>query len=217
MVVAIDGPAGSGKSSLAKMVADRFGFVLLDTGAAYRVLALACLEAGVDLDDEYAVGKAASRADARVGYDGVHVSLDGKDVTARIRSADVDDASSRISRFLTVRTIVARRLRKVADAKDVVAEGRDMTTAVFPNAQVKVFLEADVFVRARRRLLQRGFKPTEDAIEEEVFKLKARDERDGGRALAPMYCPEDACKIDMGVVALEEAASAVAMMVEAAL
>ena len=198
MILAIDGPAASGKSTVARMLADRLGAWLLDSGAVYRAVALAALERGLDLDAGKQLGDLASsvRVEFRDTEDGVRVMLDGRDVSEAIRMPEVSEAASRISVHPEVRRALLDHQRRAAEGRRVVAEGRDMGTVVFPDADVKFFLTADERVRAERRwreLLARGRSVT---LEEVLAEQRERDRRDRERAVAPLRPAEDAVVVD---------------------
>lgn len=158
MIVAIDGPAGSGKSTIAKEIARQLGFNKLDTGAMYRAVTFAALDRGIDLDDEAAIDALAEQIEIRftngTGED-TRLTIDGQDASAAIRTPQVDANVSKVSAYPGVRAAMLIHQRRAAEYRDIVAEGRDIGTVVFPNAQVKVFLTADPRERARRRVLQR--------------------------------------------------------------
>lgn len=197
MVIAIDGPAGAGKSSVARAVATALGFTYLDSGAMYRCVALAGLERGVDLDDAAAIGELA--ASLRIGFDGERVALDGRDVSAAIREPRVSEASSRVSVHPPVREAMVARQRELIAAGRYVAEGRDIGTVVSPEAPLKVFLTASAEERARRRAAQIG--------EDQAAVLAAqreRDERDENREHSALRAAPDAVEIDTTGLALEE-------------
>ena len=151
MIVAIDGPAGSGKSTIAKEIARQLGFNKLDTGAMYRAVTFAALDRGIDLDDEAAIDALAEQIEIRF----TNGTIDGADASAAIRTPQVDANVSKVSAYPGVRAAMLIHQRRVAEDRDIVAEGRDIGTVVFPNAQVKIFLTADPRERARRRVLQR--------------------------------------------------------------
>lgn len=198
MIVAIDGPAGSGKSTTARAVADRLGWLYLDTGAMYRAVGLAFRAQGLPFTD------AAARTllpglDVRLHPhpDGTRVTLDGHDVTDRIRTAQAADDASQASKLGPVREAMVALQRRVADGQDVVVEGRDIGTVVFPAAQVKFFLVADLDARAARRLVQSGGSSDEVAALETVRSALAdRDQRDESRAIAPLRAAPDAVVLD---------------------
>ncbi len=216
MIVAIDGPAGSGKSTVAKLVAARKGYAFLDTGAMYRALTLACLEHGVDVLDARAV--IAEVRGHKVGFAGeddqdLHATLDGRNVAREIRTPEVDASVSAVAAVPEVREFLLGQQRAFAEGHDVVAEGRDIGTVVFPNADVKIYLDADPAVRARRRAIQAagGNAATgddagvgEEAEAEALRALKARDERDSTREVAPLTMAEDATLVDTTNLTLED-------------
>jgi len=197
MVIAIDGPAGAGKSSVARAVAAALGFTYLDSGAMYRCVALAALRLDVALDDPEATGKLARSL--RIGFDGEGVALDGGDVSAAIREPDVTEAASRASVHPAVREAMVAEQRRLIAAGRYVAEGRDIGTVVSPDAPLKVFLTASAGERARRRAAQTG--------EDEAAVLAAqleRDERDETREHSALRAAEDAIEVDTTGMALDE-------------
>jgi CMP/dCMP kinase len=197
MVIAIDGPAGAGKSTVARAVAAALGFTYLDSGAMYRCVALAGAERGADLDDAEAIG-ALARA-LRIEFDGTRVELDGRDVSVAIREPRVTAASSRVSVHPPVRVAMAAQQRQLIAAGRYVAEGRDIGTVVSPEAPLKVFLTASAEERARRRAAQTG--------EDEAVVLAAqreRDERDESREHSALLAADDAVEIDTTSLAREE-------------
>ena len=180
IVIAIDGPAGSGKSTTAQCVASRLGYLYLDTGAMYRALGWALIRRGLSPDDEAAAaGTAAALAfDFRLEDRGQRVLIDGEDVTGEIRSANVSDAASRVAVHAAVRKILVARQRELGREGGIVLEGRDTGTAVFPEAELKIFLVADVVERARRRhreLLDCGVRTDLDEL---MGQIRDRDARD---------------------------------------
>lgn len=206
MIVAIDGPAGSGKSTIAHEVAERYGFEKLDTGALYRTVALSCVRSGIDLDDEAAVVKRAREVDIRFDSHGeaTRIAADGVDVSDAIRTPEVDRIVSKAAAYAGVRSAMLPVQRRFAEGRDVVAEGRDIGTVVFPHAELKVFLTADPRERARRRVLQRhehDAAPASDAalkaeIDQTFADLERRDDLDSHRAVAPLVAAPDAVRID---------------------
>ena len=189
MVIAIDGPAGAGKSTVARGVAAALGFTYLDSGSMYRCVALAALERGVDLDDNVALGKLASGLELEL--DGGSVRLDGRDVSEGIRRPEVSAAASRVSVHPAVREAMVARQRRLIDSGRYVAEGRDIGTVVSPEAPLKVYLTASESERARRRAAETG-EPAEQVLE----ALRARDERDRGREHGALRAAEDAVTLD---------------------
>ena len=205
MVIAIDGPAGAGKSTVARAVAAALGFTYLDSGAMYRCVALAGLERDADLDDGGAMAVLARSL--RIGLDDERVELDGREVGAEIRTARVTEASSRVSVHPGVREAMVAEQRRLVGAGRYVAEGRDIGTVVSPESPLKVFLTADPQERARRRAIQTG--------DDEAAVLAAqgqRDERDATREHSALRAAEDAVEIDTtGLVAEEVVARIVAL------
>lgn len=214
MIVAIDGPSGSGKSSIAHAIADRFGLTFLDTGAMYRSVAAECLRLGVDPEDSVAVAEVARETVIEFGTSeaGQTVTANGRDVTAEIRTPEVELAVSPVSANPAVREVMVSLQRKVGETGDVVAEGRDIGTVVFPNAQVKVFLTADPRERARRRVLQRHqndaqpltSEQLEAEVDETLDALKQRDKLDSSREVAPLVPAEDAVHVDSTAHTIDE-------------
>jgi CMP/dCMP kinase len=196
MVIAIDGPAGAGKSSVARAVAAALGFTYLDSGAMYRCVALAGLERGMELDEPAAMGELATTL--RIELDGERVELDGRDVSAAIREPRVTEASSRVSVHPPVREAMVARQRELIEAGRYVAEGRDIGTVVSPEAPLKVFLTASAEERARRRAAQTG------ADKDEVLVAqRERDARDETREHSALRPADDAVEIDTSSLALD--------------
>lgn len=215
MIVAIDGPAGSGKSTVARAMAEREGLTYLDTGAMYRACAWAALERGIDVNDSEAVGELAQNISVVLANtdEGPVVSVDGKDCTKAIRTPEVDAHVSVVAAVPAVREAMVELQRKAAEAGDVVAEGRDIGTVVFPNAEVKVFLSADPAARALRRAVQReggdlakdaSATANESLAKEIEAELIERDRKDSTREVAPLKPAEDAVKIDSTSLSVDE-------------
>ena len=197
MVIALDGPAGAGKSTVARAVAAALGFTYLDSGAMYRCVALAALERGADLDDAEAMGSLARSLE--IALDGERVGLDGEDVGTAIREPAVTEASSRVSVHPGVREAMVARQQQLIAAGRYVAEGRDIGTVVSPEAPLKVFLTASAEERARRRAAQTG--------EDEATVLAAqreRDARDENREHSALRAAEDAVEVDTTGLSLDE-------------
>lgn len=221
MIVAIDGPAGSGKSTIAHEIADRLGFEKLDTGALYRTVAFSCSINGIDLDDEQAVCDEASRA--RITFDSTgattRISVDGRDVSEDIRTPAVDRIVSKVAAYSGVRRAMLPVQRLFAEGRDVVAEGRDIGTVVFPEADVKVFLTADPRERARRRVLQRhAGESVDDAqidaeVEQTLADLERRDRIDSSRETAPLRAAADAVHIDSSSFTIDEVVDQIAALI----
>ena len=197
LIIAIDGPAGSGKSTIAARVARKLGYINLESGAMYRALALKALEQHVPLDDAEALRQLAQISQMKLepSGDGNLVFLDGRDVSQRIREADVTAAASKVSIHPPVRQVMVARQRELGAAGGVVMEGRDIGTAVFPNADVKIFLDADPTVRAERRVLQNGSRSLAE-VQRVQAEIAARDERDRTRTASPLIPATDAVIVD---------------------
>lgn len=224
MIVAIDGPAGSGKSTVARMIARERGFTYLDTGAMYRAVAWRALETGVDPADETGVIAIASGEPVSFGRsrDGEQtVLIAGEDVTRAIRTPEVDAVVSLVARIPGVRSEMVALQRALAGQGDVVAEGRDIGTVVFPQAQVKVFLTASPQARAHRRALQNSALADAQApaVDEQAVlaSILRRDEVDSSRAESPLRAAEDAVMIDSSTCSVDEVAGRVAALIDAAL
>jgi CMP/dCMP kinase len=193
-VVAIDGPAGAGKSTVARAVADEVGWDYVDTGAMYRAVALAALERHIDPEDPRALAQLA----AVVGIEpvGDRIFLDGTDVSAPIRAARVTAAVSAVSAHPEVRAVMAERQQELARRGNVVMEGRDIGTTIAPKAELKVYLTASLPVRAQRRARQLGSQESPTTLAEIESSLEARDAADSGRKASPLAKAEGAVTID---------------------
>lgn len=203
--IAIDGPAGSGKSTVAKCVAEELGYTFVDTGAMYRCVALAALRAGFGLEAETAIGELAGRLAIGLGplRDGrQEVTLDGEVVTDLIRTPEVTEAASPMSAIAAVRSSLVAQQRRLAAAGPVVMEGRDIQTVVLPEAEVKVYLSATPAVRAQRRQAEPAFAGLN--LAEVEAALTARDERDSTRAEAPLKAADDAVIIETDALTIEQ-------------
>ena len=219
-IVAIDGPAGSGKSSTAKAVAERLGFTHLDSGAVYRAMTLIAIEnvggAPGDWSEDRIVAAARTRGVAVRLAGGFAVLLGGRDAEPAIRSPAVTKEVSRVSAMPAVRKFVNAILREAAQDGGIVMDGRDIGTAVFPDAEVKVFLIAEPEERARRRLAETGRHSTEDAVQREADLLQARDRRDSTRLVAPLLQAEDAVLLDTTRLTFPEQVQRVVALVQRA-
>ncbi len=189
MIIAIDGPGGSGKSTVARSVARRLGFTYIDSGAMYRAVALWALRLGMDLDDLHRLEQLAK--EARIELPGDRVLLNGEDVTAEIRAPKVSDAASLVAAQPGVRRAMREEQRRIGSAGPSVMEGRDIGTVVFPDAKVKIFLDAQPDARAQRRASELGA-----SVEDVARDLDARDQRDRSRAEAPLTQAPDAEYLD---------------------
>jgi cytidylate kinase len=213
-VIAIDGPAGAGKSTLAARLAKRLGYVNIESGAMYRALALKAIEKEVSLDDGKALAALArgSRIELEPHGDGNRVRLDGRDVSQRIRRQDVTEAASRLSVHPAVRRWMVARQRQMGASGGVVMEGRDIGTKVFPRAEVKVFLDAAPEVRGQRRFRQQpgaAAPPPETILKE----LRARDLRDRSRSHSPLVPAPDAVVLDSTALSLEQVVARVEALI----
>ena len=215
LVIAIDGPAGSGKSTIAARLAKKLGYVNLESGAMYRALALKAMERQVSLDDGEALQQLAASTviELEPRGEGNRVRLDGRDVSQRIRDADVTAAASRVSIHPPVREIMVQRQRALGLGGGVVMEGRDIGTAVFPNADVKIFLDAEESVRAERRVVQSGLRSAEDT-QRVIAELAARDRRDRTRSASPLVAAPDAVHVDTTHKSIDEVVAEVEEIVK---
>lgn len=234
-IIAIDGPAGAGKSTIARHLARHFGLLNLETGAMYRAFALKALRGGLPLDQSSALERLAAETAIRLepGNEENRVLLDGEDVTGLIRNPTVTDAASRVSVFPTIRAWMVRLQQQLGAEGGVVMEGRDIGTVVFPHAEVKIFLDAAPEVRGQRRFEQMGKSggllarqpesgPSSERLsspgrEEIIRELHARDERDRNRADSPLKPAPDAVLLDSTAMTLEEAVAAAEAIVAAKL
>lgn len=205
-VITVDGPGGAGKGTLCQVLAERLGWHLLDSGAIYRVLALAALHHQIDISSENALVPIASHLDVRfISQDGkMKVILEGEEVTDEIRQETVGNTASQIAAFPRVREALLRRQRNFREAPGLVADGRDMGTVVFPEAPVKIFLDASAEERARRRMIQLQEKGFSGKFDRLLLEIKERDDRDRNRATAPLVPANDALIIDSTAMSIEE-------------
>ena len=202
-VIAIDGPAGAGKGTLAKAIAKKFNYVNIDTGATYRCVALKVLRNGISLDDEDKIIDISSNINIDLKSDG-SVFLDGEDVTKEIRSKEVTNIVSPISSIVKVRENMVDIQRKIAMGKDVVMEGRDITTVVFPDAQYKFYLDASLEERARRRYEENKEKGIDTSYEEVLSNIKDRDYNDMHKEVGSLTRTDDQIYIDCTNMTIEE-------------
>ena len=204
--IAIDGPAGAGKSTIARLAAKKLGFIYVDTGAMYRAIALYLIWKEIDLNDEAALERALDRVKINIVYEkGVqHVFLNLQDVSAEIRSEKVSIMASKSSALLPVRNKLLDIQRDIAARNDVIMDGRDIGTNILPNAEVKIYLDASPDVRAKRRydeMKNKGEKPDLESIKANII---ARDEQDINRKLAPLKKADDAVLIDSSYMSIDE-------------
>ncbi|HEX9007055.1 MAG TPA: (d)CMP kinase [Bacteroidota bacterium] len=205
-VIAIDGPAASGKSTTARRTARELGFLHLDTGAMYRAFTLKVIRAGIDPGDPAAVGRLVglTHIELRRPDGGLQVLLDGEDVSQAIRGAEVTAAVSRVSSLRAVRDAMVREQRRAADQWDVVAEGRDIGTVVFPNADLKFFMVAGIDARARRRQAELRIAGMEMDLADVAAAIDERDRLDSTREESPLRRAPDAIEVDTSDMTIEE-------------
>lgn len=215
VVIAIDGPSGAGKSTIARAVATRLGYIYIDTGAMYRAVGLWALRANIPLDDMHKLEQlaAAARIEFRAGTS--TVLLNGEDITAAIRETAASDAASKASAIPGVRRAMVDEQRRMAEDWSVVMEGRDIGTVVFPNADVKIFLDADPAIRAQRRTTELRLRGTDVATETVAREMAERDQRDRTRAEAPLMQAPDAIYLDSSGLTIDEVQESVLKLVRA--
>jgi cytidylate kinase len=206
LVIAIDGPAGAGKSTVAQKVAARLGLTYVDSGATYRATALKVLQSAIAPDDEQAVARVIAQMNIRITMEGLQsrVLMDGEDVTEKIRSPEVTLAAAKVSRLSEVRAKLVAMQRSCATGRGVVMEGRDIGTVVFPNAALKVFLKADPVERARRRLKQERKEGRSATLEQTAEEIARRDQLDAERKISPLVAAADAYQIDSTCLAADQ-------------
>ena len=204
-VVAIDGPAGSGKGTITKLVGEKLGLVYIDTGATFRCVALNMIQEGIKIEEENKIVEMLEKIDIEMKEDG-RIFLNGEEVTKRIRENDVNEFVSPISVLKVVRDKLLEIQRKIAKGKNVIMEGRDIGTVVFPNADVKIYLDASPEERATRRMKQNQEKGIETSYEEVLRNIIDRDKRDSNREIAPLKRADDAIYIDSTNMTIEEVA-----------
>jgi len=222
LTIAIDGPAGSGKSTVARRVAAMLGYVYLDSGAMYRAVALKALERKIPLEDEaelielaratHIELKAPTAEQEAAGLKN-RVFLDGREVTTEIRTGDVAQAASRLATIAGVREVLVAEQQKAGEGGGVVMEGRDIGTVVFPQAELKIFLEASVEARAQRRWMEHQEKGETLAVEEVLEEVHERDKRDRERKVSPLVRAKDAVLVDDTAMGIEETARLIVMLV----
>jgi cytidylate kinase len=215
IIIAIDGPAGAGKSTLAKRIAEKLGFIYISSGALYRAVALWALRLGVPLDDMHRLEQLAKAAQIRLEPGKGRVMLNGEDVTDAIREPHISEATSRVSAVPGVRRALLDLQRSMADESSVVMEGRDIGSVVFPDAHVKIFLDAEPTERARRRAREFGDEGRNADVAAIAGEIQQRDERDRRRRESPLVQAPDAELVDTTGRSLDEVEHAILRIVRA--
>ena len=215
IIVAIDGPAGAGKSTLAKRIADKLGYVYINSGAMYRAVALWAIRLGVELSDMHRLEQLAKEANIRIAVGDDRIFLNEEDVSEAIRDPRVSDAASKVSAVPGVRRALLRIQRQMAQDSSVVMEGRDIGSVVFPRAHVKIFLDADPKERARRRALEMRQEGRQADVHVIAGEIQKRDERDRKRAEAPLVQAPDAELVDTTGLSLEQVEDVVLRIIRA--
>ncbi|KLV09032.1 cytidylate kinase [Photobacterium aquae] len=205
-VITVDGPSGAGKGTLCMLLAEKLGWKLLDSGAIYRVLALAAIHHGVDLESEDALVPLAAHLDVQFVAEGelVKVILEGEDVSGELRKEETGMAASKVAALPRVREALLRRQRAFSEEPGLVADGRDMGTVVFPQAEVKIFLDASAEERANRRMKQLQQKGLDVNFDHLLKEIQERDDRDRNRAVAPLRPADDAVVLDSTEMSIEQ-------------
>lgn len=214
--IAIDGPSGAGKSTISRKAAEIFGFIYVDTGAIYRTIGLASKIRGVSLDDKAAVMEMLTKLNIELKYNESgeqHMYLDGKDVSRDIRLPEVSMLASKVSAIPEVRTFLVDMQRDMAKKYDVIMDGRDIGTVILPDADLKIFLTADVNDRAQRRYEELRTKGMIKPFDEVLAEMKQRDEQDTLRAAAPLKAAEDAVMLDTSGNTLEQSVAEVCRLI----
>lgn len=217
--VAIDGPAGAGKSTVARAAAKELGYIYVDTGALYRAVGLYMLQHGISVSDEDAVVKELSTLQVSLEFRGgeQHVLLCGEDVSAQIRTPEVSMAASAVSAMQPVRSFLFDLQKNMAKTNNVIMDGRDIGTVVLPEAQVKIFLTASVEARAKRRLAEHEARGEKIDFDELVREIETRDYNDSHRAAAPLKQAEDAVLVDTTDLSFEESVEKIISLIRRAL
>lgn len=215
-IVAIDGPAGAGKGTITKLVGEKLNLLNVDTGAMYRCVALKMLRENIGLEDLVEIEKVLQIIDINLVHENgnIKVFLDGEDVTDKIRTPEISKFVSPVSAIKIVREKMVELQRKFGEQKNIIMEGRDIGTEVFPNADVKIYLDATPEERARRRVIQNQEKGIECEYEQILKDIKIRDERDSTREISPLKKAEDAILVDSTNMTIEEVVEEVVRIVE---
>ncbi len=217
MIIAIDGPAGAGKSTIARALARRLNYLYIDTGAMYRAVAWKVLQEEIDLNDVSRIGflaAAQARIELKGNGDEMRVYIDDRDITTEIRTPQISQAASIVSAIPAVRRALVAQQQEMGRVGNVVMEGRDIGTVVFPNAEVKIFLDASTEARAHRRFTEDEEKGIAASVEETRAALESRDKRDSSRANSPLVQAEDAVYIDTSDFTIEEVIEQILTLVQ---
>lgn len=212
IIVAIDGPAGSGKSTIAKIIADRYSFTYIDTGAMYRMITLYCLDNNIDFEDEMAIKNVLDNIS--LDMQGDKFFLNNKEVTKEIRETRVNENVSKIASIRIVRENLVNLQRKISQGKNVILDGRDIGTVVFPNAQIKIYLIASPEERAKRRYKELIQKGTEISYDEVLKSIRERDYIDSTRKESPLMKADDAVELDSTGLKIDEVLDFISKKIE---
>jgi cytidylate kinase len=213
IIVAIDGPAGAGKSTIARRVADRLGFVYINTGAMYRAVALWAMRNGTDLTDMHRLEILAQQARIEFGVGDGSIRLNGDDVTDQLFTPELAVAASKVSMVPGVRRALIPLQRQIADSASIVMEGRDIGTVIFPEAQIKIFLDANPEERARRRAMELANRGEQAPLDTVAADIQKRDNRDRARSEAPLVQAPDATLLDTTELSVEEVVERILQLV----
>lgn len=215
-IVGIDGPAGSGKGTVTKAISNKLGLINIDTGSTYRCVALETLNRGISIENKEAIIKVANEIDIKIEpkADGDRIYLNGKDVTKEIRSKEVTKIVSPVSSIVEVRLKMVEVQRKLAEGKDIIMEGRDICTYVFPNADVKIYLDASLEERAKRRFEENQEKGIDMNYEEVLESIKSRDDNDKNKEIGSLKLAPDSIVIDTTNLSIEEVVEKIIGIIE---
>lgn len=214
MIIAIDGPAGAGKSTVARLVAEKLGFIYMNTGSMYRAITWKALQEKINLEDEDALVSLAKRSHISFADGGSRVLLDGLDITPQTRTPEVDRNISTVVKFPHLREIMVEQQRQLGIRNSIVSEGRDLTTIVFPNAEVKIYLDASIEERARRRQAELAEKGYNLSLEQVINETARRDELDKTREHSPLKIADDAIIIDTTNLSIEQVVESILNIVK---